>query len=131
MNNKLLAEYLSYNKSWGRNQILKLSKDFDVATLHKLSSLFVNPNENLGTVLLYLSRLDVTKSQRLIDVCDSEFQSYDQNLTKDFVIQIMVDVGIDADVIKDMSMVLRATNSKRHLREKLMKCYFKINCYWS
>jgi len=123
MNIELMRE-ITYKKSWGRNQILKL-EGFDKSILHKVSSDMETPNVNRGTVLKILSNLNNDKDYLTINEIDKVFQNSCDNMTKDFVITICIQSGLNQKILNIFENKLRAKNSKRHLRDKIYMSYFE------
>ena len=119
-NLKLMYE-LSHKNSWGRNQILKLNID-DKLQL-KLSSNCITPNVSCGEAMLTLLICDNMKHSFDIETLIKLFYSIDENLTKDFVISCCESTNIPKDLLEIFYSKLRAKNSKRHLKEKLMLSY--------
>ena len=119
-NLKLMYE-LSHKNSWGRNQILKLNID-DKLQL-KLSSNCITPNVSCGEAMLALLICDNMKHSFDIETLVKLFYSIDENLTKDFVISCCESTNINKGLLEIFYSKLRAKNSKRHLKEKLMLSY--------
>ena len=109
-NLKLMYE-LSHKGSWGRNQILKLSSNC------------ITPNVSCGEAMLTLLICDNMKYSFDIETLIKLFYSIDENLTKDFVVSCCESTNIPKDLLEMFYSKLRAKNSKRHLKEKLMLSY--------
>lgn len=113
---------LSYKKSWGRNEILKLN--FDNVLLHKLSSSFEKPVVSRGDAMFYLLcilRKDVLDTNLIMLI--KYFKDISSNLGKDEVINSCLMYDIDRMLLLNFEKTLRARNSKRHLQDKILLCY--------
>ena len=121
-NIKLMYE-LSHKSSWGRNQILKLNIDGKLQL--KLSSNCITPNVSCGEAMLTLLICDNMKHSFDIETLIKLFYSIDENLTKDFVVSCCESTNIPKDLLEIFYSKLRAKNSKRHLKEKLMLSYIE------
>ena len=119
-NLKLMYE-LSHKNSWGRNKILKLNID-DKLQL-KLSANCVTPNVSCGEAMLTLLVCDNMEYSFDIETLVKLFYSIDENLTKDFVVSCCESTNIPKRLLEIFYSKLRAKNSKRHLKEKLMLSY--------
>lgn len=121
-----LMRELSYKKSWGRNQVINLGIDKDLQI--RLSSTFETPNVSRGEAMLNLVKLhDKSQTSLNIQHLCSLFYELCDNQTKDSVISYCLEEGLSAKFINKFSDKLRATNSKRHLRDKLLLTYLEIN----
>ena len=121
---KDLMREISYKKSWGRNQILKLNS-FDKTLLSRVSYEMETPNANRGTILKIIAEINSNKNVLVLSSLDKIFYSSCDNMSKDFVISCCLENNLDSDVLKLFSDKLRFKNSKRHLRDKLYMSYFE------
>ena len=121
---KDLMREISYKKSWGRNQILKLNS-FDKTLLSRVSYEMETPNANRGTILKIIAEINSNKNVLVLSSLDKIFYSSCDNMSKDFVISCCLENNLDSNVLKLFSDKLRFKNSKRHLRDKLYMSYFE------
>lgn len=121
-NIKLLHE-LSHQKSWGRNEVLKLN--IDEKLQHLLSSSFITPNVSCGEAMLTLVICDNMKYAFELESLVKLFYELSKNLSKDAVISYCLSTNLPNEMLEIFYSKLRSTNSKRHLKEKLMLSYLE------
>lgn len=122
---RLLAKELSFRKSIGRNQLLKM-ECCDKDLRYKLSSNMVNPVENLGTVLMRLAEINRNNLvDKLLDF-DNFTHSFGENLTKETVMLYLNEYDFPNYIIKDFDKLLRNKNSKKRLRKILFLSYYGL-----
>ena len=120
-----LLKELSFKKSWGRNQVLNMGYNNEM--LARLSSSFETSNVSRGEAMFCLVMNEGYSSDKiLLNRMVKFFYEHNENLSKDYVISMCVTFGMDANFLEKFSSKLRALNSKRHLKDKLMMSYLEL-----
>ena len=117
----VLLNELSHKGSWGRNQVLKLNIDTELQ--NKVSSGFETPNVSCGEAMFVCVKSLNMPHSDVIERVVKSFYDIGENLDKTAVISFCISHGLNQGIMNIFETKLRARNSKRHLKEKLLLSY--------